>query len=83
MDAEVACLNKAQSKDMSAQEVNGVEDGLDELNSFVEFIESIIGKPAAKPAPESDESQDALEKKLTAILKQAFGDNVEVRHVRG
>ena len=83
MDAEVAHLNKAQSKDMSAQEVNGVEDGLDELNSFVELVESIFGKPAAKPAPEPDEPQDALEKKLTAILKQAFGDNVEVRHVRG
>lgn len=83
MDAEVAHLNKAQSKDMSAQEVNGVEDGLDELNLFVELVESIFGKPAAKPAPEPDEPQDALEKKLTAILKQAFGDNVEIHHVRG
>ena len=53
----------------------------DELNSFIEFIESAIGKSAAKPEP--SRSQDVLEEKLTEVLKQAFGDDIEVRYVRG
>ena len=70
MDAESKSVNKAQN-----------EASVDDITSFLDFIAALVDEPDAKS--ESKESQDAFEKKLTAVLKQAFGDNVEVCHVRG
>lgn len=52
-----------------------------EINSFFDFIAALTDEPDVKP--ESEGPQDALEEKLVAILKQAFGDNVEIHHIRG